>query len=296
MREGFHWDASNVIKEEGYIEYGKGPRSVKNLASAATRWYFLTDTDQPRRWIASLDVRAFDAKILYNFDLSRLSRELVRTVWASNQDKQQIYGYQSYTPPDKSSDTTEILMTGFNMIYDKMPMEGFWPWPRKENEATGADTVLCEGSLECHLFTNITTTTIINITNIITNTITTIITNIINIIIMMFQFPVDIITILSNLIKYIIDLRPLVDLVSSPGHHQVNDTAPPATMPLPVGASSTNQRRDVEDGWRDEAVPLLDELGLNVREDVGRQHPEEDVGGRGGGNGTLLVLSYDETC
>ncbi|TRX89768.1 hypothetical protein FHL15_009358 [Xylaria flabelliformis] len=38
-----------------------------------------------------------------------------------------------------------------------------------------------------------------------------------------------------------------------------------------------------------------DELGLDVRENVGRRHPEKDVGGGGGGNGTLLILSYNET-
>ncbi|KAI3330099.1 hypothetical protein F4824DRAFT_492443 [Ustulina deusta] len=141
MREGFHWDDSNVIKEEGYIEYGKGGPNVDVWTSTSTRWYFLIDTHQPRRWLASLDVKASDVNILYNFNPSRLSRELVRSVWASNQDQKQIYGYRSHTSLDKFSNTAESPMTGFNMIYDKMPMEGFWPWPRKENEAHAKDHV-----------------------------------------------------------------------------------------------------------------------------------------------------------
>ncbi|KAI0452878.1 hypothetical protein F5B21DRAFT_515718 [Xylaria acuta] len=139
MREGFHWDASNVIKEEGYIEYGKKNPNINAWTVASARWYFLTDTHQPRRWIASLDVRASDVNILYNFNLSQLSRELVRSVWAENRNRQQIYGYRSYTRRDRLYNAAESPMIGFNMIYDKMPMEGFWPWPRKENEAHTKD-------------------------------------------------------------------------------------------------------------------------------------------------------------
>ncbi|KAJ8131330.1 hypothetical protein O1611_g2294 [Lasiodiplodia mahajangana] len=42
---------------------------------------------------------------------------------------------------------------------------------------------------------------------------------------MMFQFLVDIITIFTNLIKHLIDLKPLVDL-TPPDHHRVDDAVP----------------------------------------------------------------------
>ncbi|KAI8949607.1 hypothetical protein F4801DRAFT_591005 [Xylaria longipes] len=141
MREGFHWDASNVIKEEGYIEYGNKDPNVATWESASTRWYFLTDTHQPGRWIASLAVEASDVNILYNFDLNQLSRELVKSVLALNQNQQHIYRYRAHAFPDKFYNIAERPMLGFNMIYDKMPMEGFWPWPRKENEAHTKDHV-----------------------------------------------------------------------------------------------------------------------------------------------------------
>ncbi|KAI1159837.1 hypothetical protein F5B18DRAFT_664245 [Nemania serpens] len=139
MREGFHWDTSNVIKEEGYIERGKPGPNSNAQTSVPARWYFLTDIHQPRRWIASLNVRALDINVLYNFNLSQLSPELIRAASALNQDQQLIYEYRSYTFPDKFCNADESPMTGFNMIYDKMPMEGFWPWPRIEKNDYAQD-------------------------------------------------------------------------------------------------------------------------------------------------------------
>jgi hypothetical protein len=43
-----------------------------------------------------------------------------------------------------------------------------------------------------------------------------------------------------------------------------------------------------------EVALSADELGLDVREDVRRRHPEEDIDRRGGGNGAFLVLSHDK--
>ncbi|KAI0817031.1 hypothetical protein GGR55DRAFT_693348 [Xylaria sp. FL0064] len=150
MREGFHWDASNVIKEEGYVEFNREypeeagitklgriwqwffPVTVQESSRRiqGTRWYFLKDLNQPPRWAASVAVQAVDARILYNFDLSQLSRGLIRSVWASDQFQHQIYGYRFDLP------TVRV-----NMIYDKMPMEGWWPWPRRENQGKAMNGV-----------------------------------------------------------------------------------------------------------------------------------------------------------
>ncbi|KAJ2979707.1 hypothetical protein NUW58_g7133 [Xylaria curta] len=162
MREGFHWDASNVIKEDGYIEHGKEGPVVDVLTSASKRWYFLTDTNQPRRWIATLSVMALDFNTLYNFNLNQLSRELVRSAWALNQDQQKIYGYQAHTSFDEFSNTAESPAVGFNIIYDKMPMGGFWPWPQQENEPhtkdhadSRANEKVASGSPQPHSFQHI---------------------------------------------------------------------------------------------------------------------------------------------
>ncbi|KAK5636471.1 hypothetical protein RRF57_012183 [Xylaria bambusicola] len=135
MREGFHWNASNVINEDGYIEFGKKWPVVKLWTSTSKRWYFLADNHQPRCWIASLMVEASDVSILYGFNLSLLSPEIVSSASALNQDHQEIYGYEARTLPAKLCNATKTPMWAFNMIYGDMPMEGFWPWPRKEHMA-----------------------------------------------------------------------------------------------------------------------------------------------------------------
>ncbi|KAI1198511.1 hypothetical protein F5X97DRAFT_333341 [Nemania serpens] len=137
MREGFHLDACNVIKEEGYIEGENKSSNQSSRTSTVTRWYFLADTHQPRRWIASMEVRALNPHTLYNFNLSRLSREVIRSAWAMNQREELIYEYRAYTFRDKYFNAVESPVIGFNIIYDRMPMEGLWPWPRKEKEDEG---------------------------------------------------------------------------------------------------------------------------------------------------------------
>ncbi|KAI1270950.1 hypothetical protein F5Y07DRAFT_404919 [Xylaria sp. FL0933] len=150
MREGFYWDASNVVKEEGYVEFNREcpeQAGITNLSRVwrwffpvtvqessrrikGTRWYFLQDLNQPPRRGASLAVQAVDVRILYNCDLSQLSRGLIRSVSASDQFQHQIYGYQ-FDPPT----------VRFNMIYEKMPMEGWWPWPRREDQEKAGNGV-----------------------------------------------------------------------------------------------------------------------------------------------------------
>ncbi|KAI1366806.1 hypothetical protein F5Y08DRAFT_350698 [Xylaria arbuscula] len=134
MRDGFHWDVSNVIKEEGYIEWGKTSRNANDWDRAHKRWYFLEDTHHPRRWTASISVVATEPQILSNFSVRQLSKKSIRDAWAVNQNGRHIYGYRAYETADPSINAPEHPMYGFNAIYDEMPMQGFWPWPPIENE------------------------------------------------------------------------------------------------------------------------------------------------------------------
>ncbi|KAI2638364.1 hypothetical protein GGS21DRAFT_435490 [Xylaria nigripes] len=159
MREGFSLDDSNVIKEEGYLEYRIVNHKGRSPELAPARWYFFADTHQSQLWVASLYVKATNATIIYNFDLRQLSRELVRYAFALNQSRQYIYEYQAHTCYDGFFRTPRMPMKAFNMIYHKMPMEGLWPWPRKENEADtkshaekGAHEKVASGSSQPHSF------------------------------------------------------------------------------------------------------------------------------------------------
>lgn len=52
---------------------------------------------------------------------SNLSIQMVYDAWAWSINDKIIYEYTSWKPEDN-----------FNAIYDDMPMEGWWPWPKKE--------------------------------------------------------------------------------------------------------------------------------------------------------------------
>ncbi|KAI1735164.1 hypothetical protein F4680DRAFT_436153 [Xylaria scruposa] len=125
MREGFHWDGANVIREEGYIDrdftYARLRKDGKRWVGA--RHYFLKDLQQPSRWVATIKVFALNPGTLNQFDLNQLSRERsMQWAKASNNQSSEhyIYGWDYCSPT-----------MWFNAIYDDMPMEGWWPWPRK---------------------------------------------------------------------------------------------------------------------------------------------------------------------
>ncbi|KAI1748553.1 hypothetical protein F4782DRAFT_550539 [Xylaria castorea] len=120
MREGFHWDSSNIIKEEGYVDtdFSNAYRRSDGIWSG-TRHYFLRDLQQPPLWIATIELFAPKTETLYRFDLNILSRENMRCTNAKSQSGHAIYCW-AYGLPELS----------FNAIYGEMPMEGWWPWPR----------------------------------------------------------------------------------------------------------------------------------------------------------------------
>ncbi|KAI1748853.1 hypothetical protein F4782DRAFT_550357 [Xylaria castorea] len=122
MREGFFWDSANVIREEGYVDqdftYAYCRQGRKRWAG--TRHYFLKDLQQPLRWVATIEIFALNLRTLYQFDLNRLSREKTQSAAAINESGHHIYNWQCGCPG-----------VWYNVVYDDTPMEGWWPWPRK---------------------------------------------------------------------------------------------------------------------------------------------------------------------
>ncbi|KAI1266505.1 hypothetical protein F5Y18DRAFT_381776 [Xylariaceae sp. FL1019] len=128
MRTGFHYDMDNVVREEGFTALHAN-RWVHSpgVPYIATRFYFLKDLEEPRRWTAVIDVHAPVWETVYRFDLSCISRDQIRQAVAFNPVGFSIYRYLRGSPAEC-----------YNAIYDDMPLEGWWPWPKKEydNEAT----------------------------------------------------------------------------------------------------------------------------------------------------------------
>ncbi|KAI3333687.1 hypothetical protein F4824DRAFT_471666 [Ustulina deusta] len=131
MREGFYWDSGNVIHEDGYINLKPNPSALfrrQGKGWDGIRHYFLKDLQQPQRWIATVELYALHFETLSRFDLSQLSPEKIRLGMAFSQLGDTIYKY-SYAQPQYC----------FNAIYDNMPMEGQWPWPRRDTKDKPTD-------------------------------------------------------------------------------------------------------------------------------------------------------------
>ncbi|KAI0202800.1 hypothetical protein F4808DRAFT_467981 [Astrocystis sublimbata] len=130
MREGFHWDNANVVKEDGFLYFHNSscfnkPKYENDFLEDGKSWggiryYFLKDLQDPPRWIAGIKVYGTSAESIGEFDLECLSHENILFAHALSQDGHPIYCF-SRNQPKKN----------INAIYGTTPMEGWWPWPRK---------------------------------------------------------------------------------------------------------------------------------------------------------------------
>ncbi len=99
----------------------KAQRVQEDLTLA--RHYILTDLADEPNWDGSLVLLARQYEVLSSFRISDLSLDLVYLAWAADKSKHTVYYYNAVWPE-----------SNINTIYDDMPLEGWWPWPKKESE------------------------------------------------------------------------------------------------------------------------------------------------------------------
>ncbi|KAI1655186.1 hypothetical protein F4813DRAFT_368013 [Daldinia decipiens] len=130
MLEGLRWTTDSVLWEDGYVaEISAAYMHIKtfeDLCEAGLTWtrhYFLQDIQQePPRWIAHLQVHAETCKTLAGIKLGELSIQNVVSAYAWGSRREYIYSWIKKKPWE-----------AYNAIYDDMPMDGWWPWPKREN-------------------------------------------------------------------------------------------------------------------------------------------------------------------
>ncbi|KAI1075836.1 hypothetical protein F5B20DRAFT_584799 [Whalleya microplaca] len=129
MREGFHWTMANVIREEGFMELSRlrgmpdGLPGRPNMGGAVTRNWFLRDLQQPSRWTACIQVHSPTLGTASTFELENLTLDLIKVVIAWGLSRRLVYYFNKLRPE-----------MNFNTIYDGMPLEGRWPWPKREQQ------------------------------------------------------------------------------------------------------------------------------------------------------------------
>lgn len=124
MRRGFFWSDANIVQEEGYLSPIEEPVPSHARAEGwvVCRYYYLRDLAEEAQWVARLEVYARDYATLRDFRPAKLSVEMVHEAAAWNWDsKRTFYFHQDW------------LDYRYNVIYDDMPLQGWWPWPKKED-------------------------------------------------------------------------------------------------------------------------------------------------------------------
>ncbi|KAK8133445.1 hypothetical protein PG984_005457 [Apiospora sp. TS-2023a] len=140
MREGFSVARANVISEEGYItrteDYSRfeGEEALWRRQYRFTRHYIMKDLQDPPRWAAHLMCRARDLlPELAGIRINDFTHHHVHLCMASRMHRGLVY----YFRVDKG---------GINAIYENMPLEGLWPWPRRLGESVVENTTQGDSS------------------------------------------------------------------------------------------------------------------------------------------------------
>lgn len=120
MRSGFHVAEENVQRRKGYFVLDpQGQNPFEGQPTHSPR-YSLKSTGSPR-WNAEVIVTASTVRELSQFQMPQsLSAENVGVAVGFDRSGQRIYGF-SVVDPDEN----------FNAVYDDMPLNGWWPWPRR---------------------------------------------------------------------------------------------------------------------------------------------------------------------
>ncbi|KAI2630973.1 hypothetical protein GGR54DRAFT_179491 [Hypoxylon sp. NC1633] len=125
MREGFHWTVANIIKEEGYVENIRPQLADMrgyDTKYRVTRYWFLQDLQQPPRWTASFQAHCWDTEVASKIRLEDWTTDMIHSTHAYGVSGKLIYRFYAMKGH---------MQYSINVIYDSMPLEGWWPWPKK---------------------------------------------------------------------------------------------------------------------------------------------------------------------
>ncbi|EFQ35660.1 hypothetical protein CGRA01v4_09844 [Colletotrichum graminicola] len=129
MAEGFYWNEANLEREAGYIERRllKDDPFNDDDRWSCCRTFFLSDLSDDPQWAAKLIVYAEKLTVLSSFTITNINMDTMDGAVACNKVADErsatrwVYFWDRNYPEDN-----------FNAIYDDMPLEGWWPWPREE--------------------------------------------------------------------------------------------------------------------------------------------------------------------
>lgn len=120
LRNGLFLTCENVKEQENYVKHSH----MEGVGLWYNRCYTVTNST----WSGNLNVCARTVKPIANFRLHHLSPDNVFVATAANHESNSVYSYGVRYPDYKA-----------NFMYDDMPLDGLWPWPKKEGEMKGEE-------------------------------------------------------------------------------------------------------------------------------------------------------------
>ncbi|KAF6799554.1 hypothetical protein CSOJ01_12411 [Colletotrichum sojae] len=134
MREGLHLTTANIRPELSYINTEESFEEERRKGGwKRSRDYVLSDLGEDCYWAARLEVYAREIKVLSQFRVSDLQHHMIlrAVAFRSHVSAGSLAHFKSF---DSFRPSNNI-----NAIYDDMPLEGLWPWPKRVSEGKEGD-------------------------------------------------------------------------------------------------------------------------------------------------------------
>ena len=125
MKDGLFWSEENLDREAGYVvnpQHAVGPSIPKDWKYA--RFFSFEDIGIEPRWKAKMHVFSRNLEQLSRFEFGELRVDKIVFCRANDAEGNMVYLY------DDGIDGKRVRINSF---FDKMPLEGWWPWPRRNN-------------------------------------------------------------------------------------------------------------------------------------------------------------------
>ncbi|KAK5991405.1 hypothetical protein PT974_09686 [Cladobotryum mycophilum] len=131
LKQGLHWTLANIQRRKGH--YILDPLVNKGIPRLrpwkyGRSWSLVELDDEGKKkkkdplWVAEFIIMADEISLLSEFNLDTLCTKNIQSAYAFNRRQNLVYLFDRGRPSDN-----------FNAIYDNMPLEGWWPWPKKES-------------------------------------------------------------------------------------------------------------------------------------------------------------------
>ncbi|CAH0048901.1 unnamed protein product [Clonostachys solani] len=124
MKEGFYWDKSSIEPESGFflLDQKDLPADESRGGWKCARVYQCSKMREGIiQWKGQLRILAQELKTLAEFNLDILTVDAIHIMRVRDSENRDVYWYCRLRPEQNC-----------NAYYDHMPMEGYWPWPKKD--------------------------------------------------------------------------------------------------------------------------------------------------------------------